>query len=238
MKKLSLLLAFGLAAAHAWAAPVCGDNTPLSTYLVSGYSCQIGDKTFSNFNYVSSAQGGAVAITPAGITVDTLGPLGSGASIVNNDIGLQFNANWSATAGQVTDSNIGFTVTVNGGGAMLIDDTGLAQISGVSPNGSASVAERGCGPAPCTPNTISVLTFDNGGPTSQTVLDTYFTPVGSLAVMKDIAVSGGTSGFATLSLVDDTFSQIAVPEPMSMGLLGGGLALLGLARRRRLAKQS
>ncbi len=232
MKKLSLLLAFGLGAAHAWATPACTNGETLSALMDQG-SCQIGDKVFSNFNYTSSAQGGALAITAAGITVDALGANGTG------NIGLQFNADWAANAGQVTDSDIGFTVSVVNGGSMLIDDTGLAQISGVNGDGSASVAELGCGPAPCTPNGgIRLLTFDNNGPTVETVDNTYFTPVGSLSVMKDIGVSGGTSGYAQLSLVQDTFAQTSAPEPMSMGLLGGGLALLGLARWRRSAKQS
>lgn len=233
-KKLSLLLALGLGAAHAWATPACTNGETLTALMTQG-SCQIGDKIFSNFNYTSSAQGGALAITADGITVDTLGPAGSGASLLNSSIGLQFNAGWVALANQITDSAIGFTVTVVGGSGMQIQDFGLAQISGVNPNGSATVIENGCGPAPCTPAELAVMTFDYGGTTTQRVSDTMFAPLGSVEVTKDISVTGGTSGSAMLSLVQDTFSQEA-PEPMSMGLLGGGLAFLGIARWRRSAK--
>jgi hypothetical protein len=235
-KKFSLMIAFGLAATAmtAFATPVCPDGSSLSTFLAKGYSCQIGDKIFSNFTYVSSAFGGALAVPAAGVTVVTLGPNGSGASVFNNDIGLQFNAGWNALPGQTSDSDIGFTVTVVGG-ALRIEDFGLAQVSGVTPNGSASVVENGCGPAPCTPSELAVMTFDYGGSNTQRVADTMFSPLGSVEVSKDISVTGNTSGSAHLSLVSDTFSQI--PEPMTMGFIGGGLALLGVARLRRRMKQ-
>lgn len=234
-KKLFLICAVALSAPLAWSATVtCGDNVSLTTYLVSGYSCQIGDKIFSNFTYTSSAFGGALAVPAAGVTVDTLGPAGSGASLANTNIGLQFNAGWNAGAGATTDSAIGFTVTVVGG-ATILEDFGLAQTSGVTPNGSASVVENGCGPAPCTPSQLAVMTFDFGGSDTQRTADTMFTPLGSVQVEKDISVTGGTTGSAQLSLVADTFSQ--VPEPVSVSLLGGGLALLGISRWRRAVKK-
>lgn len=231
-KKFSLLAVFGLAvaASTAFATPVCPNGSSLSTFLASGYSCQIGDKIFSNFTYVSSAFGGALAVPAAGVTVATLGPAGSGAGVSSADIGLRFNAGWNALAGQTSDSDIGFTVTVLGG-AVNIEDFGLAQVSGVTPNGSASVVENGCGPAPCTPAELAVMTFDYGGSNTQRVADTMFSPRGSVEVSKDISVTGGTKGAAHLSLVSDTFSQI--PEPMTVGFIGGGLALLGVARLRR-----
>lgn len=237
LKKLSLVTALGLAttAITAFATPVCPDGASLSTFLVAGYSCQVGDKMFSNFSYVSSAFGGALAVPASGVTVDTLGPAGTGASIFDANIGLQFNSGWNALAGQTTDADIGFTVTVLGG-ALQIEDFGLAQVSGVLPNGSASVVENGCGPAPCTPSELAVMTFDSGGSNTQRVADTMFSPLGSVTVSKDISVTGGTTGSAHLSLVSDTFSQVVIPEPMTLAFIGGGLALLGVARLRRRAK--
>ena len=232
VKKICLFSLIGLAttAMTAFATPACPDGSSLSTFLVSGYSCQIGSDVFSNFTYTSSAFGGSLAVPSAGVTVDTLGPAGTGAAVSNANIGLQFTAGWNALAGQTTDSNIGFTVTAVGG-AMTIEDFGLAQVSGVLPNGSASVVENGCGPAPCTPSALAVMTFDAGGSNTQRVSDTMFAPLGSVAVSKDISVTGGTNGAAHLSLVADTFSQ--VPEPFSMGIVGSGLALVGLSRLRR-----
>jgi len=58
-------------------------------------------------------------------------------------------------------------------------------------------------------------------------------------VEKDISATGGTDGFATISIVQDTFSQESAPEPVSLGLIGSGLAVLGVVRlRRRAAKEA
>ncbi|MBV9762118.1 MAG: PEP-CTERM sorting domain-containing protein [Acidobacteriaceae bacterium] len=218
-------MTFGLAATAmtAFATPVCSSNVTDngSTYFGGGYSCTVGDLLFSNFSYTGS---GTNPISASQITVDT---------VSNDGIGLSFHAPWSAGAGMTTDGTIDFTVTVLGGGSLL-EDFGLAQTSGVSGSGSASVAEDGCGPAPClaTGGSIYVLTFQDSGE-RQAQGETTFAPVNSVSVEKDISVNGN-SGFATISVVQDTFSQ--VPEPVSMGMMGGGLALLGLVRLRRRAK--
>ena len=225
LKKISLLTVFGLAATAmtAFATPVCSSNVTDNgaTYFGAGYSCEIGDLLFSNFSYTGS---GTNPIGAGQITVDT---------VTNDGIGLSFHAPWTAAAGMTTDGTIDFTVTALSGGNVL-EDFGLAQTSGVSGDGSASVAENGCGPAPClaTGGSIYVLTFQDSGARSAQG-ETTFSPVSSVSVEKDISVNGNT-GFATISVVQDTFSQ--VPEPVSMSLMGGGLALLGLVRLRRRVK--
>ena len=207
----------------------CLDNQALTYYLGLGSTgCTIGDKIFSDFTYTSSAQG-ATQVLASGITVNTLGPAGTGAGTVGqdfpNDIGLQFNASWIASGvNTFTDSIIGFTVTVVNGANMLIHDAGLAQLAGASGTGTASVVEKGCGPVPCQLNQWGVMTLDSAT-TFNSVNGTIFAPVGSVRVQKDISVNSGTSGFAHLSKVSDTFSQIPEPRAMSillsLGLLGG-----------------
>ncbi len=113
-----------------------------------------------------------------------LGPTGSGASLLDANIGLQFNAGFNALAGETTHADIGFRVAVVTGSNLQIEDFGLAQISGVLPNGSATVTENGCGPAPCTPGPLEVMTFDFGGTNTQRVADSIFTPTGSVQVSK------------------------------------------------------
>jgi hypothetical protein len=64
---------------------------------------------------------------------------------------------------------------------------------------------------------------------------TFFTPpTKKLNVQKDIlglALPGG--GSATMSMVDQTFSQIQIPEPATPMLLFGTALAIGSRRRRR-----
>jgi len=207
--------------------PTCSTES-LTDYLVSGYECQYGDKIFSNFTFISSAMGGATAVTSDGVTVAPI-------TDIYGNLGLEFNGSWTANNGQTSDSAIGFTVSVVAGGPLEIEDFGLAQTSGVTGNGSATVSENGCGPAPCKPGPLTVITFDLGSNGNQRVNDTIFTPVGSVSVSKDINVVGGTTPqtFSSISVVEDTFSQTAIPEPVTSAMLGAGLIGIGVLRRKR-----
>jgi hypothetical protein len=199
------------------AADTCVNDNTLSTYLAAGFSCTIGDKTFSNFSYSSSATN-ATSISASGITVNTLD--GVTPFDPTGEIGLGFNASWVAAGlGSDTQSLIGFTVTVTPGSSLLIEDTGVAQLSGVTGDGSATVVEDSCGPAPCAPGPWSTLTLDDSSGATR-MADTTFTPVTSVEVSKNILVESNTlTSFAHLSFVADTFSQTATPEPISASLL-------------------
>lgn len=224
--------ALGVSTVPALATSVCPDDVSLTTYLANGFSCQVGDLIFSNFTYTSSAAGSeAFALPSTGVTVDTLGSLTGmdPASFSSPTTGLEFNGGWTAGVDSTSDAAIGFTVTEAGGGSMDIEDFGLAQVAGVTPTGQATVTEEGCGPAPCTPGALETMTFNYGGTDYQNVSDTIFAPTGSVQVVKDINVTG-YSGEATLSVVQDTFSE--VPEPRSLALVLG-LALAGLLLRKK-----
>jgi len=255
MKRVSILTATLLAVAvvQAWATPTVPCSTSdmnLGTILSTpSFSCEVGDKIFSNFTYTSSSSG-AIALPSSAVTVDTLGPLTGTdpADLLSSNIGLQFSAGWTASSvcsnsagctGAETDSLIGFTVTVVGGSNMVITDLGLTQTSAVTGTGSlAQVDENACGPASCTPGTLSVHTFDNGSNSGTLrIADTIINPgLGSVQVQQDINVLAGAtwSANAGLSAVTDTFSQSpsGVPEPATMLLVGGALCGLAAIRRR------
>ncbi len=194
----------------------CVSGANLGQWLGGGFSCTIGDKTFSNFTYSASSGGQATPVAASAITITTINQ-GS------NAIGFQFNAPWVVSNTQSLDSLIGFTVAVTGGGPAQIHDAAVVQ-GGTSFSGAgvASVSEN-------LSNNVQLLTIDTAG---QIVLadSVAFSPIGSVNVTKDIAVRAN-GGSASISLVSDTFSQ--VPEPATLGLLGSGLIGLGLLRHRR-----
>lgn len=74
------------------------------------------------------------------------------------------------------------------------------------------------------------------GTNSQLTDATIFTtPVTKLLVTKDIYAQAANGGFqpARATIIDQSFSQTLVPEPMTLGLAGlGGLAMVAIRRRR------
>ena len=97
-----------------------------SIYFGGGYSCVIGDLLFSDLTYKAL---GNAPVNGNAITVDTLGPAGSGASILNPEIGLSLNGLGNDGVAMGSTAVIGFTITVLGGGTDFIADHVLLGIN-------------------------------------------------------------------------------------------------------------
>ena len=205
----TLLIGPPLLTSAALAGP-CASNVKYSIWVnTSGFSCTVGDKTFSNFSFSSGT-----GLTASQFTVgpDTIAPSG--------ELGLIFSTGALSVVGSGTeDATIDFTVTTSGA---LINDARLAIAGAVTGSGSATVGET------LSPSDLTLTASLPSDPVDQI----SFSPTDSVGVLKDAEVIGFT-GTTSISAIENDFSQIAVPEPASLTLLGTMLVGFGLFGRRR-----
>lgn len=225
MKKTLLLIAVLVVGSVASFAADCTTGTLAYFIGLGSTGCTIGDKTFYNFTFTGTAGGGATALTSADVTVN---PLTSG------DLGVLFNFALGAGPGQTNDVFVSFDVAVSSGPA-LIKDASLVQTGSIAGTGFGTIGENVCPTdttSQCTGTVSHLDTFDANG-LVQLSDNTVFSPTGTIHATKDAFVTGGTAGLASISGMEDRFSQ-TIPEPASLSLMGA--ALLGLAAMIRRKK--
>jgi hypothetical protein len=216
-----------LAAVGLQATPVtCASLTDTYAALQTAGSCTIGDKTFSDFTFSSA-------------TVTNTGLLFTTVNDVAGEYGFSFSTSQLFAAGTAAaDLSIGFTVATTSG-KKLIDSAEVTQTGSAFGGGYGTIGETVCLGSPLVTcpkgDTLSMAT--SSGALGTDLSDSItFTNQSLVGISKDLFVTGGGTGFASISNFTDTVNQSATPEPGFYGVLAGGLAGIFMFAKRRSKK--
>jgi hypothetical protein len=261
LKALLLPIAFlALGGINQASASPCLASYTMTAVTTSGFSCTIGDLTFSNFAALYGASGGATTPDPTvdvtvnfeemGVGTDPFGTAASGTnpiySVITDYVGGNSVGEFQSETGVVQ-----YLVTDGTVGTSLIEVDGA--ITGVAANtASGSLNKDICsnnqfegGATPSGICPVSDMIAASGlALTSPAGTEADGTPdfggpfsLSSLGVYDGWSLAGGSTNVAALSdvtSVENDFIEIgATPEPGTFALLGGALVAFGVIRRRR-----
>ena len=194
---------------------ILGSSINLTNFVNTGEDLIVGDKEFTEFSISGSFQASQVYVTP----IEEAGNYGirfSGAFAASGsaeDMSLTYAVNVTNSANLISAANLLFNGQVTFG-------TGLAQIvEQVFTNNDFAV------PA----GQLQVFASIASNKYADSVSITPPQPF--LDLSKDVLLYAQVPAFATISTIDQTFTQ--VPEPSAVALLAAGLAALFLLRSRR-----
>jgi hypothetical protein len=189
--------------------------------LTNGQSLVVGDKVFSDFFISGDISANQVTVTPI---EDSFG------------YGISFSGGFGAMGQATNDFILAYTVSVVTNSPDLISDVHL-RFNGSSVGlgsggwGLASVTEQVFDANLALVGQMAVFAFSSANQTTNQLENTLAInpPQPTLVIGKDVLLIA-SGGFATISTIDQTFSQI--PEPSTLVLVTSGLTGLYLLLRR------
>jgi hypothetical protein len=210
--KLSVLAAAGAMFLVSVAGAATIPNTLDQLVSAGSAGITVGDKTFYDFTVTGGVGAGQINVVQAPGT----------------DVGIEFQFNWSSTAGNNLDTLIRYKVHVNDTTPTqrLITGVGL-HFDGNTDSGNTNVGTNATvteSVSDLSGNILGQLSTFNAGSNFSSVNrnDASFvvtSPTRDLMLAKDIMVhSTANGGTATISLVDNTFQQSPPTVPSSVPL--------------------
>lgn len=215
---MRLLVIFGMALSLASTArpdsiPPCQTDS-LASYEALASGCLVGDLVFSDFVYRDTIIATEAGVPASSVTVTPiLGP----------NVGLKFSGDFNVSALNIEDELLKFSVQTENG-QPNIGDFGLSMDASFTGNGLVAIGENANNFA----YHLEAYTFLGGTGLNQD--KTIDPPLSSIVLRKDILVTGGSDGTASLVSFTETFSE--VPEPSFFWLVTAGLPVMLYVRRR------
>lgn len=185
----------------------------------------VGDKKFTNFTYMTTGD------MPDGSMVNVTG------LFVGGNYGVRFQGGFKDlfdNSNESSDALIEFTVSVVDPSRYLISDVHLSGDPSLSASGSLNAFAEVVESFPGDFDNLQLrIQNDLNGLIGAAEIDPLPIPVESLRVSKDIQLLSIERVRASISRIDQTFSQIEVPEPTTTLLFVVAVMASATVRRRR-----
>jgi hypothetical protein len=210
------------------AATIIGTTVTLSSLLTPGGTITAGDKTFSNFTYNFTGN------MPTPVNVNVI-------PITDNsgNFGVRFQGAFIDSTLSAGGSDALITYDVTADAAHLISDAHIeGNTARMGAGGSISVTDTFLPLGGSGEFTMKIYDDQTINPPKLIDNTVFTTPMKTLSVQKDILglaltdPNAGNGTTVTLSFVDQTYSQITIPEPAATILLLGGVFGFTAFRRR------
>lgn len=212
-----ICIAFAVTLAYAPASlaqtVIDGPTVSLASLTNTGGDLVVGDKDFTDFSIQSlDFTAGEIGVTPitknGDFGIRFSGPIDATAG--GADLILNYQVSVTNSANLISAANLSFIGSVNGG-------PGFAEVTEEVETNNLFAGE------------MSVFATATSNKFSDSLAITPPQPL--LALSKDVVVDATLPVFASISEIDQTFTQ--VPEPSVLVLVAAGFAGFALLRRRR-----